>query len=292
MPSLTLKSLLEAGAHFGHQTKRWNPKMKRFILCPRNGIYIIDLNKTISSLDKFIACIKIEVEKGGKVLFVGTKKQIRDCIQEEAIRCNMPYVTERWLGGMLTNFKTIRQSIGKLEKIEGMETDGTMDALPKKEVLKIMKKKEKLLAVLNGIRDMRKSPALIFIVDSIKEHIAVNEARRLRIPIGAIVDTNCDPDNIDYPIPANDDAIKSVQLITKTVADAISAAEVKIKTEEIEEAEKKDLKKATVKKEEDELAPEGKKIAKEKEDEEIKKEARPKKRRVIRKKTAATSINK
>lgn len=276
MPSLALKSLLEAGAHFGHQTKRWNPKMKRFILCPRNGIYIIDLNKTITCIDKFIDRVKKEVENGGKVLFIATKKQIRDSIQEEAVRCEMPYVTERWLGGMLTNFKTIRQSIAKLEKIESMEADGTMEAFPKKEVLRIMKKKEKLMAVLSGIRTMRKAPALVFIVDSIKENIAVNEARRLRIPICAIVDTNCDPDNIDYPIPANDDAIKSVQLIAKTVADAILSVDKKSipkkeetekpeppKSVEIKDEEVEELK---LDKEEERLVP------------------RPRKRRVIRKK--------
>lgn len=275
MPSLTLQSLLEAGAHFGHQTKRWNPKMKRFILCPRNGIYIIDLNKTITCIDKFIDRVKKEVEKGGKVLFIATKKQIRDSIQEEAVRCEMPYVTERWLGGMLTNFKTIRQSINKLEKIESMEADGTMEAFPKKEVLRIMKKKEKLMAVLSGIRTMRKSPALVFIVDSIKENIAVNEARRLRIPIGAIVDTNCDPDNIDYPIPANDDAIKSVQLIAKTIADAVLSVDKKVTPEE--ETEKPESKKPLETK--DDV------LGETKDGEEGKEEIRrPRKRRVIRKK--------
>ncbi len=288
MPSVTLKSLLEAGAHFGHQTKRWNPKMKRFILCPRNGIYIIDLNKTKLSLDKFIDRAKKEVEKGGKILFVGTKKQVRDCIQEEATRCSMPYVTERWLGGMLTNFKTIRNSIGKLEKIESMENDGTMEKLPKKEVLKIMKKKGKLLAVLNGIRDLKKSPALVFIVDSIKEHIAVNEARRLRIPIGAIVDTNCDPDNIDFPIPANDDAIKSVQLITRTVADAVISVNKKIKEKELEEKAEKD---AAVKDEQKESTPaDGQPETVKNKDEKAKPE-RPQKRRVVRKKVTAPTDN-
>ena len=249
--------------------------MKRFILCPRNGIYIIDLNKTITCIDKFINRVKKEVEKGGKVLFIATKKQIRDSIQEEAVRCEMPYVTERWLGGMLTNFKTIRQSINKLEKIESMEADGTMEAFPKKEALRIMKKKEKLMAVLSGIRTMRKSPALVFIVDSIKENIAVNEARRLRIPIGAIVDTNCDPDNIDYPIPANDDAIKSVQLIAKTIADAVLSVDKKVTPEE--ETEKSESKKPLETK--DDV------LGETKDGEEGKEEIRrPRKRRVIRKK--------
>ncbi|MBD3317806.1 MAG: 30S ribosomal protein S2, partial [Chitinivibrionales bacterium] len=221
MAGITLNDLLEAGTHFGHQTKRWNPKMKRFILCPRNGIYIVDLNRTLQCLDKFLTHVKKDVSNGGKVLFVGTKKQIKDSIREQAERCGMPYVTERWLGGMLTNFKTLRQSIAKLEKIEKMETDGTMEALPKKEVLSLMKKKEKLLSVLSGIRAMRRLPTTIFAVDVIKEHIAVAEANVLGIPIGALVDTNCDPDVTDYPIPGNDDAIKSVSLITQAVADAV-----------------------------------------------------------------------
>ncbi|MDR3011764.1 MAG: 30S ribosomal protein S2 [Chitinispirillales bacterium] len=221
MSSLTLQDLLDAGTHFGHQTKRWNPKMKRFILCPKNGIYIIDLNKTITTLDKFTERVKVEVKRGGKVLFVGTKKQLRDCIREEAERCNMPYVTERWLGGMLTNFQTIKQSIAKLDKIEKMEADGSIELLPKKERLLIAKRKEKLLAVLTGIRHLRRPPAIIFVVDTIKEHIAIKEGKRLGIPIGAIVDTNCDPDMVDYPIPGNDDAIKSVQLIARAVSDVI-----------------------------------------------------------------------
>ncbi|NLD93129.1 MAG: 30S ribosomal protein S2 [Fibrobacter sp.] len=233
MSSLSLQDLLEAGTHFGHQTKRWNPKMKRFILCPKNGIYIIDLNKTLQNVEKLIGKVKKEVGKGGKVLFVGTKKQLRDCIKEEAIRCNMPFVTERWLGGMLTNFQTIRQSIAKLDKIEAMENDGTINALPKKERMLLAKRKEKLLAVLEGIRNMRRLPSLIFVVDTIKEHIAISEGRRLHIPIGAIVDTNCDPDCVDFPIPGNDDAIKSVQLITRAVADAIIEVSDKIKPEDI-----------------------------------------------------------
>ncbi|MCL2182167.1 MAG: 30S ribosomal protein S2 [Chitinispirillia bacterium] len=221
MSSLTLPELLDAGTHFGHQTKRWNPKMKRFILCPKNGIYIIDLNKTIVTLDKFIDRVKAEVKKGGKVLFVGTKKQLRDCIREEAARCSMPYVTERWLGGMLTNFQTIKQSIAKLDKIEKMEADGTIEMLPKKERLLIAKKKEKLVAILTGIRHLRRLPSIIFVVDTLKEHIAISEGKRLGIPIGAIVDTNCDPDAVDFPIPGNDDAIKSVQLITRAISDII-----------------------------------------------------------------------
>lgn len=233
MSSLNVQDLLEAGTHFGHQTKRWNPKMKRFILCPKNGIYIIDLNKTLQNLEKLIERVKKEVSKGGRVLFVGTKKQLKDCIREEATRCNMPYVTERWLGGMMTNFQTIRQSIAKLDKIEAMEKDGTIEALPKKERLLLGKRKEKLLSVLAGIRDMRRLPAIIFVVDTIKEHIAISEGRRLHIPIGAIVDTNCDPDVVDFPIPGNDDAIKSVQLITKAVADAVLSVSDRISSEEV-----------------------------------------------------------
>jgi len=178
----------------------------------------------MASLDRYLNCVRDEVKKGGRVLFVGTKKQIKDCIREEATRCNMPYVTERWLGGMLTNFQTIRQSIAKLEKIEAMEKDGTMEALPKKEVQSLAKKKEKLLVILSGVRTLAKLPRVVFVVDTIKEQIAIAEARRLKIPIGAIVDTNCDPDEIDFPIPGNDDAIKSVQLITRTVADAVLEA--------------------------------------------------------------------
>jgi small subunit ribosomal protein S2 len=243
MSSLTLQDLLEAGTHFGHQTKRWNPKMQRFILCPRNGIYIIDLNKTLGGLDRYLNCVREEVKKGGRVLFVGTKKQIKDCIREEATRCNMPYVTERWLGGMLTNFQTIRQSIAKLDKIESMEKDGTMEALPKKEVQSLAKKKEKLLVILSGVRTLSKLPRVVFVVDTIKEQIAIAEARRLKIPIGAIVDTNCDPDEIDFPIPGNDDAIKSVQLITKTVADAVLEAggPVPVAAEESEKTVKPEL---------------------------------------------------
>jgi small subunit ribosomal protein S2 len=236
MSSLALKDLLEAGSHFGHQTKRWNPKMKRFILCPRNGIYIIDLNKTLRCIETFLARVNKEVAAGGKVLFVGTKKQVKDCIREEAMRCNMPYVTERWLGGMLTNFTTIKQSINKLEKIETMEADGTFEALPKKERSVLLKHKAKLLIALSGIRYLKRLPAIIFVVDTIKEHIAITEGRRLDIPIGAIVDTNCDPDLIDFPIPANDDALKSVQLITKAVADEIVSAAPAVAPEEMKTA--------------------------------------------------------
>ncbi len=275
MATPTLQDFLAAGTHFGHQTKRWNPKMKRFILCPRNGIYIVDLNKTITSLDRFLARVKTEVKNGGRVLFVGTKKQVRDSVQEEAQRCGMPFVTERWLGGMLTNFQTIRKSVAKLEKIEAMETDGTMEALPKKEVLSLMKSKDKLLAVLSGIRHMRRLPALVFVVDAIKEHIAIDEARRLRIPIGAIVDTNCDPDLVDYPIPGNDDAIKSVSLITRAVSDAVLEAGPKMSEAEMEAAQE-----AAAKIEADEAEEEG--------EVEVEGEETKKKRRVVRRKMVKT----
>lgn len=238
--SLTVQDLLEAGTHFGHQTKRWNPKMKRFILCPKNGIYIIDLNKTLLSLDKFLDRVRSEVSRGGKVLFVGTKKQLKDSIREEAERCNMPYVTERWLGGMLTNFQTIRQSIAKLEKIEKMESDGTIEALPKKERLLLAKRKEKLISVLSGIRNVKKLPSIIFVVDTIKEHIAISEGRKLHIPIGGVVDTNCDPDVVDFPIPGNDDAIKSVQLIARAVSDTILSVNETVATAEEMEAAKEE----------------------------------------------------
>lgn len=273
MSSLTLQDLLDAGTHFGHQTKRWNPKMKRFILCPRNGIYIIDLNKTISTLDRFIEQVRSEVKKGGKVLFVGTKKQLKDCIREEATRCGMPYVTERWLGGMLTNFQTIRQSIAKLDKIETMENDGTMEALPKKERLLMAKKKEKLISILSGIRQLRRLPSIIFVVDTIKEHIAIAEGRRLGIPIGAIVDTNCDPDVVDFPIPGNDDAIKSVQLITRALSDMILEETSKeVSAEEMAAAKEEEKETAAEAKESEEVT--------EGEDE----EAKGKRRRVVHKK--------
>lgn len=237
MVALKLQDLLEAGTHFGHQTKRWNPKMKRFILCPKNGIYVIDLNKTLLTLEKFVDRVRKEVSGGGKVLFVGTKKQLRDCIREEAERCGMPYVTERWLGGMLTNFQTIKQSIAKLDKIEAMENDGTIEALPKKERLLLGKRKEKLISILSGIRTMRRVPSIIFVVDTIKENIAIAEGRRLGIPIGAVVDTNCDPDAVDYPIPGNDDAIKSVQLITRAISDAVLSVNEKVMIDEVVLAE-------------------------------------------------------
>jgi small subunit ribosomal protein S2 len=283
MQQLTLQDLLEAGVHFGHQTRRWNPKMKRYILCARNGIYIIDLNKTLHNLNKFIAKTQEVAARGGQILFVGTKTQIKDCVKEEALRCGMPYVTERWLGGMLTNYKTIRQSIARLERIEEMESTGTIEALPKKERLELMKKKEKLLTILSGIRRQNSLPSLLFVVDTLKEHIAIAEARRLRIPIGAIVDTNSEPEIVDFPIPGNDDAIKSVHLITKSIADAICEVAPSIKAEEFEKTGEKKEEGAEAESIEDidSVSDEGE------EDEEEKAKKRP--RRVIRKKISKVS---
>ncbi len=221
MQTVTMKELLEAGVHFGHQAKRWNPKMKKYIFGERNGIYIIDLQKTLRKFKE--ACEFVEaVSAGGKpVLFVGTKKQAQEEIEEEARRCGMYYVTQRWLGGMLTNFETIRKSVNRLQKIERMKEDGTYEVLPKKEVAALEKRRLLLLRNLGGIKEMAMLPGAAFIVDPKKERIAVLEANRMRIPVVAIVDTNCDPDGIDYPIPGNDDAIRSIRLIASRVADAV-----------------------------------------------------------------------
>ncbi len=231
MPRITVQQLILAGSHFGHLTRRWNPKMKSFIFMEKNGIYIIDLNKTQKLLE--YACDEMSkiVEKGDSVLFVGTKKQAKDIVQSEASRCGMPYVNERWLGGMLTNFSTIRKSVKKLESIEKKMIDGTFDKLTKKERLTIDKQREKLELALSGIRNMKKLPGAVFVVDTLEEDIAIKEARKLGIPVFAIVDTNSDPDVVNYPIPANDDAYKSIGLITKTLTDAVfeSAATVQAK---------------------------------------------------------------
>lgn len=217
----TIKELLEAGVHFGHQVKRWHPKMKKYIFGERNGIYIIDLQKTLVGLEEAYNFIKGVAGAGAPVLFVGTKKQSQDAIQEEAIRAGAFYVNQRWLGGMLTNFSTIKKSVEKLRKIEAMKEDGTLDLLPKKEVAAIEKERAKLEKYLSGIKDMRGLPGAVFIVDPKKERIAVAEARKLSIPIVAIVDTNCDPDEVDYVIPGNDDAIRAIKLITSKMADAV-----------------------------------------------------------------------
>ena len=224
LKGVTMKSLLEAGVHFGHQKRRWNPKMKKYIFVERSGIYIIDLQKTLECLGKATEQVRSAVKDGGLILFVGTKKQAKDVIKEEAKRCGMPYVTERWLGGMLTNFKTIRNNIRRLEELEAMESDGRMAALSKKEASSLTKQKMKLEKVLDGIRGMDSLPAMVFVVDTRKEKIAVAEARRLNIPIAGIVDTNCDPDPIDFPMPGNDDAIRSIRLFARAVSNAVVEA--------------------------------------------------------------------
>ena len=221
MSVVSMKQLLEAGVHFGHQTRRWNPKMDKYIFAERNGIYIIDLQKTVKKLEEAYAFVKEVSENGGEVLFVGTKKQAMDSIREEAIRCGMPFVNARWLGGMLTNFGTIQTRIKRLAQLKAMEQDGTFALLPKKEVIKLNLEIEKLEKFMGGITEMKKQPAALFIVDPRKERIAVAEAHKLGIPIVAIVDTNCDPDEVDYVIPGNDDAIRAVRLIAGAVADAV-----------------------------------------------------------------------
>jgi len=221
MAVISMKHLLEAGVHFGHQTRRWNPKMKEYIFAERNGIYIIDLQKTMKKIEDAYYFVRDMSTDGKTILFVGTKKQAQESIESEAKRCEMYYVNQRWLGGMLTNFKTIQSRIGQLRKIEQMEINGDFEVLPKKEVIKLKAMQEKLEKNLGGIKDMKKLPDMLFIVDPRKEHIAVLEAKALHIPIVAIVDTNCDPDEADYPIPGNDDAIRAVKLIASKMADAI-----------------------------------------------------------------------
>ena len=221
MAVISMKQLLEAGVHFGHQTRRWNPKMAKYIFTERNGIYIIDLQKTVRKVDEAYEFVRSVAEEGHSVLFVGTKKQAQEAVKEEAIRSGQFFVNERWLGGMLTNFQTIQKRINRLKELEAMETDGTFDVLTKKEVMQLRHEMSRLEKYLGGIKEMRKLPGAIFIVDPRKERIAVAEARKLNIPIVAIVDTNCDPDEIDYPIPGNDDAIRAVKLLTEKVADAV-----------------------------------------------------------------------
>jgi len=218
---VSMKQLLEAGVHFGHQTRRWNPKMKPYIFTERNGIYIIDLQKTVRMIDEVYGYVRALAGNGGRIMFVGTKKQAQESIQVEAERCGMPYVNQRWLGGMLTNFRTIRNRVNRLLQLEKMEADGVFDVLPKKEVLRLRHEHEKLNKFLAGVRNMRQLPEALFIVDPRKEKIAVAEARKLGIPIVSIVDTNCDPDEIDHIIPGNDDAIRAVKLISSRLADAV-----------------------------------------------------------------------
>ncbi len=221
MSVISMKQLLEAGVHFGHQTRRWNPKMAPYIFTERNGIYIIDLQQTVGLIDDAYNVIKEAAEGGGKVLFVGTKKQAQEAIESEAKRCGMHFVSQRWLGGMLTNFKTIRKRVDLLYKLEKMEEDGTFEALPKKEVIKLRLKKDRLERFLGGIKEMNTLPSVMFVVDPKKEKIAIREARLLGIPVVGIVDTNCDPEEVDYVIPGNDDAIRAVKLIAGKMADAV-----------------------------------------------------------------------
>ncbi len=225
-PVVTMKQLLEAGVHFGHQTRRWNPKMKRFIFGERNGIYIIDLEQTLEGIEGAYAFLRDTVGRGGHVLFVGTKKQAQEPIEEHARRVRMPFVNQRWLGGMLTNFSTISRRLSRLRELEAMEGTGTFEVLPKKEVLKLHKERENLEKNLGGIRDMTRLPSAVWVVDTRKEHIAVREARKVGVPVVAILDTNCDPDEVDYPIPGNDDAIRAGALLTRIVADACAEGQV------------------------------------------------------------------
>src|SRR6202035_2957181 len=222
MAVVTMKQLLDSGTHFGHQTRRWNPKMKRFIFTDRNGIYIIDLQQTLTYIDKAYEFVKETVAHGGTILFVGTKKQAQESIAAKAIRVGMPYVNQRWLGGMLTNFQTVHKRLQRLKELEAMEQTGGFEGRTKKEILGLSREKNKLERSLGGIRDMAKVPSAVWIVDTNKEHIAVGEARKLGIPVIAILDTNCDPDLVDYPIPGNDDAIRSAALLTKVIASAVA----------------------------------------------------------------------
>ncbi len=234
MSVVTMKSLLESGVHFGHQTKRWNPKMARFIFSQRNGIHIIDLQKTSACIIEAYDAARAVVKQGKTILFVGTKKQAQQAIETEAKRCGMPYVNHRWLGGMLTNFSTIKRSISTLKKIEKMENDGTFDSLTKKEISLLTKQKEKLEKNLGGIKDMKDLPGALFIIDTKKEAIAVAEAKRLGIPVIAVVDTNCDPTDITYPIPGNDDAIRAISLFVEIIANAVVDADNEVGIQIIE----------------------------------------------------------
>jgi len=223
MAVVTMRQLLESGVHFGHQTRRWNPKMKRFIMTERNGIYIIDLQQSLAYIDRSYAFVKETVAKGGTILFVGTKKQAQEAIAEQATRVGQPYVNQRWLGGMLTNFQTVAQRINRLKELELLDFDDVAGSgRTKKELLQLRREKDKLEKTLGGLRDMTRTPSAVWIVDTKKEHLAIEEARKLRIPIVGILDTNCDPDEVDFPIPGNDDAIRAVSLLTRVVADAVA----------------------------------------------------------------------
>src|SRR5690554_1344707 len=222
MAVVTMRQLLEAGVHFGHQTRRWNPKMKRFIFTERNGIYIIDLRQTLEDINRTYAFVRDIVADGGTILFVGTKKQAQEAIAEQASRVGMPYVNHRWLGGMLINFQTVHKRLARMKELEALDLSGTAEGYTKKETLQLSREKAKLTRTLGGLRDMQKLPSAIWVVDTKKEHIAVDEARKLGIPVIAILDTNCDPDEVDLPIPGNDDAIRSAELLTKIVASAVA----------------------------------------------------------------------
>ncbi|MBU5426561.1 30S ribosomal protein S2 [Tissierella pigra] len=235
MSVITMKGLLEAGVHFGHQTRRWNPKMAQYIFTERNGIYIIDLQKTVKKVEESYDFVKEIVANGGEVLFVGTKKQAQEAIESEAQRCNMHFVNQRWLGGMLTNYKTIRNRVDRLHELGKMEEEGIFDLLPKKEVIKLKHEEERLEKFLGGIKNMNRIPDVLFVVDPRKERIAVKEAHILGIPVVAIVDTNCDPDEVDYVIPGNDDAIRAVKLLTETIANAVLEAKQGEQIEIVEE---------------------------------------------------------
>ena len=236
MAVVSMKQLLEAGVHFGHQTRRWNPKMKKYIFTERNGIYIIDLQKTVRKIDEAYAFVRDTAMQGKTILFVGTKKQAQESIESEAKRCNMYYVNNRWLGGMMTNFKTMRTRIDRLNQLKTMQADGTFDMLPKKEVIKHLGEIEKLEKYLGGVKEMKKLPGALFIVDTRKERNAIAEAHKLGIPVVAIADTNCDPDEIDYPIPGNDDAIRAIKLISSVMANAMIEGKQGEETEEAAEA--------------------------------------------------------
>lgn len=236
MSVISMKQLLEAGVHFGHQTRRWNPKMAEYIFAERNGIYIIDLQKTVKKVDEAFNAVCSIIKDGGEVLFVGTKKQAQDSIKEEALRCGMYYVNERWLGGMLTNFETIKTRIKRLKELEEMQKNGTFEVLPKKEVAALLHEMEKLEKNIGGIKNMKRIPDVLFIVDPRKERIAIQEAHNLGIPIVAIVDTNCDPEEIDFVIPGNDDAIRAVKLIAGKMADAVIESRQGEQFDEVDEA--------------------------------------------------------
>jgi small subunit ribosomal protein S2 len=252
--NINMKQLLESGVHFGHQTRRWNPKMKPFIFGQRNGIYIIDLKKTVPKLKEAYNFVRDTVADGGTILFVGTKKQAQDTIEEEAGRCNMPYVNQRWPGGMLTNHETIKKSLKRLAELQQMEQDGSLELRKKKERSQLMKEKNRLLKFLGGIQDMKGIPTAVFIADCRKEKIAVAEARKLNIPVVAIVDTNCDPDLVDYIIPANDDAIRAVRLVSARMADAVIEGKQMLEASMQEEAEGADVQQEPVGSREEPLA--------------------------------------